>query len=135
MAKAQPSGLELQILGVLWEHGPSSVRDLQERLPDGKARAYTTVLSCLQVMERKGLVAHRRAGQAYEYRPMVQKGKVVGSVVKRLLRDVFGGRPSAALQYFMSEADCDATEIDALRSLIDDVEAKSPPQRRKRGAS
>lgn len=130
MVKPQPSDLELQILGVLWERGPSSVRDVLDSMPDGKVRAYTTILSCLQVMEKKGLVTHRREGQGYIYRPVVQKDRVVGSVVRQLLRNVFGGRPSAALQFFIAEGECSAEELDELRRLVDDAERKQRPRRK-----
>jgi predicted transcriptional regulator len=133
MVKPQPSDLELQILGVLWAAGPSSVRDVLASMPDGKARAYTTILSCLQVMEKKGLVAHQREGQAYLYRPLVQKQRVVGSVVRDLLRNVFGGRPSAALQYFIAESDCTSEEIAQLRRLIDEADPRKKPGRRPGG--
>jgi BlaI family transcriptional regulator, penicillinase repressor len=132
MVKPQPSDLELQILGVLWEAGPSSVRDVLERMPDGKARAYTTILSCLQVMEKKGLVAHRRQGQGYLYRAVAQQQRVLGTMVRDLLRDVFGGRPSAALQYFISEGDCSPEEIERLRKLIDEAGPSRPPRKDKR---
>jgi BlaI family transcriptional regulator, penicillinase repressor len=135
MVKPQPSDLELQILGVLWEQGPSAVRDVLENMPDGKARAYTTILSCLQVMEKKGLVTHRREGHGYKYRPAVQKQRVLGSVVKQLLQNVFGGRPSAALQYFMAESDCAPEEIEQLRQMIDDVERQKKPRRKGDGAT
>ena len=59
-AKHQPAEFELQVLGVLWEHGPSTVREVLERLPDGKPRAYTSVLSVMQVMQKKGLLAAKR---------------------------------------------------------------------------
>jgi predicted transcriptional regulator len=131
MVKQQPSDLELQILGVLWAAGPSTVRDVLESMPDGKTRAYTTILSCLQVMEKKGLVAHKREGQGYVYRPVVQKQRVVGSVVRDLLRDVFGGRPSVALQYFIAEGECSSEEIEQLRRLIDEAEGQN--KQRKRG--
>jgi predicted transcriptional regulator len=137
MVKPQPSDLELQILGVLWAAGPSTVRDVLANMPDGKARAYTTILSCLQVMEKKGLVAHKREGQGYLYRPVVQKERVLGSLVRQLLRNVFGGRPSAALQYFIAESDCTSEEIKQLRRLINEAESQHPradqrPRRRKR---
>jgi predicted transcriptional regulator len=132
VVKPQPSDLELQILGVLWARGPSSVRDVLESMPDGKARAYTTILSCLQVMEKKGLVAHRREGQGYIYRPAVEKKRVLGSVVRQLLRNVFGGRPSVALQYFIAETDCTPDEIDQLRRLVDEAQRRDKRSRGKR---
>ena len=54
MKTAHPSPLELQVLSVLWEHGDCTVRTVLENLPDGRDRAYTTALSVLQTMERKG---------------------------------------------------------------------------------
>ena len=51
----RPSDLELQVLAVLWRRGPSTAREVMEALPDGKHRAYTTVLSVMQVMEKKEL--------------------------------------------------------------------------------
>jgi predicted transcriptional regulator len=132
VVKPQPSDLELQILGVLWARGPSSVRDVLESMPDGKARAYTTILSCLQVMEKKGLVAHRREGQGYIYRPAVEKKRVLGSVVRQLLRNIFGGRPSVALQYFIAETDCTPDEIDQLRRLVDEAQRRDKRSRGKR---
>ena len=82
MAKRpRPSEMELQILAVLWEHGPSTVRAIRQLLPDGKNRAYTTVLTLVQIMEKKGLVGHTSQGQAHVYRPLVarrQSGGVLG---------------------------------------------------------
>lgn len=128
MAKPKPSDLELQILGVLWDAGPLAVRDVLERMPDGKSRAYTTILSCLQVMDKKGLVAHRRQGQGYLYRAAVPQQRVLGSVVRDLLQNVFGGRPSAALQYFIAAGDCSPDEIERLRSLVEQAEDKRTEQ-------
>ena len=48
--RAEPSDLELQVLSVLWERGPSGVREVMEEIPDGKPRAYTTILTVLQVL-------------------------------------------------------------------------------------
>src|SRR5262249_40083087 len=110
----------------------SSVREVLDNMPDGKARAYTTILSCLQVMEKKGLVTHKREGQGYRYRPVVQKQRVLGSLVKQLLRNVFGGRPSAALQYFIAEADCGPEEIEQLRQMIDDAQRQKKNSRGER---
>ena len=66
-AAIKPSDLELQVLSVLWDHGPRTVREILERIPDGKERAYTTVLTILQGMSRKGLVTHTQEGAAHVY--------------------------------------------------------------------
>src|SRR5437764_14659291 len=92
----RPSELELQVVAVLLDRGPSPVRAVQEALPDGKDRAYTTVLSVMQVMEKKGLVGHTQQGQANIYHPLVRRDQVLEPLMKDLLRNVFGGSPSRA---------------------------------------
>ena len=62
MKNPQPSNLEMQILSVLWENGPCTVRDILDKIPDGKKRAYTTVLTMMQIMEKKKLVTHKSVG-------------------------------------------------------------------------
>lgn len=119
MKPVQPSDLELQVLSVLWDRGPSTVRQVLETMPDGKQRAYTTVLSIMQVMEKKGLVDHRREGQSYEYGAKVQRHQVLRPLMRDLLRNVFGGKASAALQYLLSEAEVDEEEMRQIRQLID----------------
>ena len=68
---ARPSELELQVLAVLWREGALTAREVSACMPDGKARAYTTVLSVLQVMEKKGLVKHRPDGRAAAHQELV----------------------------------------------------------------
>ena len=73
----RPSDLELQVLIVLWERGPLPVATIREAIPDGKSRAYTTVLSVLQGLERKRLVDHTTKGQANIYHPLVERQQVM----------------------------------------------------------
>src|SRR5690348_4674602 len=77
MPQRKPSELEQQVLAVLWDRGPSTVRDVLGSLPDGKPRAYTTLLTVLQTLEKKGLVRHTREGLAHVYHPRVSRDDVV----------------------------------------------------------
>ena len=118
MAVVRPSELELQVLGVLWDRGPSSVRAVMEAMPDGKDRAYTTILSVMQVMEKKGLVEHTQQGQAHIYRPKARRGEVVGPMMKDLLRNVFGGSPAQALQCLLGGAPLGGDDLTEIRKVI-----------------
>lgn len=121
---AQPSELELQVLSVFWEKGPLTVRQLLEQLPDGKKRAYTTVLTVVQVMEKKGLVTHEREGVAHVYRAAVGRRQVMRPLMKRMLQNVFGGKASLAVQYLLNEAEVSPEELKAIRNVIDDAAGK-----------
>lgn len=115
-----PAGLELQILQVLWERGASTVRDVLAHLNDGKDRAYTTILSTMQVMERKGLV--RRNGTvsgAIVYDAAVDRDHVSGSALKEFVRSVFGGRPAAVVQHLLEADMIDEAELAEIRQMIE----------------
>ncbi len=101
-ATAQPSNLELQALSVLWHDGPSTVGDVLEALPDGKERAYTTVLSVMQSLERKKLVKRTRAGRAHVYEAARPQSKIVGDAVDDFLTNAFGGRLGEAILALLS---------------------------------
>jgi predicted transcriptional regulator len=122
----QPSELELQILGVLWEHGAQTVRQVMERLSDGKPRAYTSVLSVMQVMQKKGLlvVDKQRDGLAHVFRPKASREEVVTPLLRGLVTKVFGGNTHAAVQQLLDGDDVGAEEIDALRQTLDEIEAR-----------
>jgi len=119
MPKIKPSELEMQVLAVLWDHGPATVRQVLDLLPDGKSRAYTTVLSVMQMMERKKLLTHDRRGNANLYRPLHQREAIVGPFMGRLISQVFGGSRVRLVESLLGSADLDAGELSELRKLID----------------
>ncbi|MCP4640988.1 MAG: BlaI/MecI/CopY family transcriptional regulator [bacterium] len=123
----RPSELELQVLSVLWENGPLTARDVNERMPDGKTRAYTTVLSVLQGMERKGLVAHRSEGRTHVYRAKPTRERILGPMLRGLVRNVFGGSPSAVMQHLLEDTDVSDDEREAIRKLLDEEGGEVDP--------
>ena len=129
MKSSKPSALELQVLAVLWQRGPSTVREVLEAMPDGKPRAYTTVLSIMQVMEKKGLLTHKAQGKAHVYRPSVARQKVLGPLLGNLVDNVFGGSSSGVLQCLMQERGVSAGEFAEIQQLL----AEHDKPRRKKG--
>lgn len=115
----QPSNLELQVLSVLWENGASTVRDVLAALPDGKTRAYTTVLTVMQNMEKKGLLTRSKEGSAHVYAPAESQRQTLKPMMQNLLRNVFGGRVSTVMQHFLEETEVSEDEITEIRRLID----------------
>jgi len=134
-AKYQPAEFELQVLGVLWEHGPSTVREVLERLPDGKPRAYTSVLSVMQVMQKKGLLSAKRQkdGPANVYSAKRSREQVAGPLMQSLVRRVFGGDPALAVQQLLSSSNAAAEDVNAIRQFLDEFEEslpKTPPRKK-----
>jgi BlaI family penicillinase repressor len=124
MAHIRPSDVELQVLTVLWERGPSSVHDVREAMPDGKSRAYTTVLTVMQNMEKKKLVGHTQQGQANIYHPLVKRHQVLRPMMKGLLANIFGGSPAQALQCLLDSTHVDDAELAQIRKVLAEVQQK-----------
>jgi len=99
---SHPSNLELQALSVLWHEGPSTVAAIHETMPDGKDRAYTTVLSVMQNLERKNLVKRARIGRAHVYQAAYSQEVIVQRATHDFLTNAFGGRLGEALLAILS---------------------------------
>ncbi len=99
---SRPSGLELQALSFLYSVGPSTVAVILENIPDGKDRAYTTILSVMQSLERKGLVKPTRKGRSYIYKPTKSQASIVSLHVKDFLLNAFGGSVYHAILHLLS---------------------------------
>ncbi len=119
MKKTEPSNLEMQILSLLWDRGPSTVRQVLQSMPDGRERAYTSILSVMQVMEKKGLLTHDRLGNAHVYRPLVDRRQTLGPMLRGMVSNIFGGRVSSVMQHLLEENEIDETELAEIRAILD----------------
>lgn len=134
MRTSKPSDLEMQILSVLWDRGASTAREVLESMPDGKKRAYTSILSVMQVMEKKGLLKHTNRGVAHVYSPAVSKKKIIRPFMRKVLNEVFGGRPSAMMQALLTETTVSDTEMTRIQKLLEKADVSKPGDTRKGGA-
>jgi BlaI family transcriptional regulator, penicillinase repressor len=110
-----PTARELEILKVLWERGPSSVRDVHRALsPDGEL-AYNTVQTLLRIMEeKKGLVAHHVEGRTFIYTACYNRDE---SMV-RFLDRVFDGAASQLVMSLLRTERISPEELDQIEALI-----------------
>jgi BlaI family transcriptional regulator, penicillinase repressor len=119
MKIVKPSNLEMQVLAVLWRQGSATARQVMEALPDGKDRAYTTVLSVMQVMEKKGLLKHQTDGNRHVYAPTVQEKEVMGPFLDSLVSNVFSGKASHVMMHLLEHASVSAQEVAEMRVLLE----------------
>ena len=130
MNSPEPSKLEMQVLGVLWQRGPSTVRDVLESMQEDKPRAYTTILSVMQVMEKKALVTHTSEGNAHVYAAAVSRRKVAGPLLRGLVKGLFGGSAASALQHLLSENEVSREELGQIKELIQAEEQRKATSKR-----
>lgn len=120
----KPSELELQVLSLLWRSRPMTAREVLEAMPDRKPRAYTTILSVMQVMEKKGLLKRDSQAVTHVWRPAVTRRQVLGPMLRAMVRNVFGGSASAVLQQLLSAESVDREELDEIRRVLDEHAAE-----------
>ena len=109
---------ELDIMAVLWEHGPSTAAEVRERLTD--PLAYNTVLTMLGILETKGYVGHDEIGRTYRFRPLVDREAAGTSLIDRVVDKVFGGSEDLLLTHLVRDQKLGKRKLQRLRELLDE---------------
>lgn len=118
----RPTDGELQILRVLWERGPSTVREVQEAHEEARRTGYTTVLKLLQIMTEKGLVRRDETERAHVYEARVPREETERQLVGDLLDRAFAGSASTLVMRALSSKRTSTEELARIRRLLDELE-------------
>jgi BlaI family penicillinase repressor len=120
----RPTDAELAILGVLWERGPSTVRQVHEALADTRDTGYTTTLKLMQIMADKGLVTRNETARTHVYSAIAGEEQTQRQLVKDLVDRAFGGSAATLVLRALSEEGASDAELSEIRKLIDDYREK-----------
>lgn len=115
--RRKPTDAELAILRVLWERGPSTVRQITEIL--GKDTGYTTVLKLLQIMTEKRLVRRDERERTHVYEAAYSEDETQRQLVTDLLDRAFGGSAAKLVLQALAERQATPEELLEIRNLID----------------
>ena len=117
MRRRKPTDAELDILAVLWERGPSTVRQVAEAL--GRENAYTTVLKLMQIMTEKRLVQRRESGRLHIYTASESRDQMQRHLVRDLLERAFGGSSAQLVMRALSASKATPEELAEIRKMLD----------------
>ena len=124
---------ELDILKVLWDHGPATVRSVNDLLRrHGRRWAYTTVLTLLSRLEAKGYVSSDKSGLAHVFRPAMSRDKLLRQRLKDLATQLCEGASTPLVHALVEEHRFTPEEIDHFRRLLDQLETKQPKKQTER---
>jgi predicted transcriptional regulator len=121
----KPTSMELEILRVLWERGPSTVREVHEVLAETKATGYTTVLKLLQIMTGKGMVIRNEEARAHVYQARQPAENTKRRLVGDLLEKAFSGSASQLMMHALANERTSSAEIDEIRRMLDEYEGRA----------
>ena len=118
----RPTAAELEILRVLWDSGPSSVREIQRTLDKVKPTGYTTVLKLIQIMTDKGLVARDEAQRPQIYRIRYRREQTQRQLLHDLMERAFGGSVKALVLQALATKKSSPEELEQIERLLDRLE-------------
>ena len=123
-ASTQPTEVEMQILLILWELGPSPVREIHKRLEAAKGTNYSTTVKMLAVMLQKGLVKRDEKAQPYVYRAALPRAKTGKRMLDDLIEKVYEGSAMSLVLQALSSGKATKEELEEVRRLLDQMERK-----------
>jgi predicted transcriptional regulator len=121
MTKARlprPTEAELAILAVLWDRGPSTVREIHDQL--GDRTGYTTILKLMQIMTDKGLLLREERGRGHVYRVTIDEAHTQRRIVDDLLQKAFGGSAEKLIVAALSAKKATSQDVEEIKRLLDE---------------
>ena len=115
----RPTDAELAILRVLWDRGPSTVREVHETLAETRETGYTTALKLMQIMADKGLVTRDESSRTHVYTTRLTQGETQRQLVSDLLDRAFGGSAAALVLQALRAGETSADDLRQIQELID----------------
>ena len=130
----RPTEAELELLGILWEKQPATVREIYDALNELRSEerptGYTTVLKLLQIMTAKGLVVRDEANRAHVYRAAMSQDAMQNRMLKDLSVRLFSGSAAQLAMHALAMEPASQLELDEIRALIERKRSQKPNKER-----
>lgn len=118
----KPTDSELEILQVLWQEGPCTVRQVNERLAENKDVGYTTTLKLMQIMYEKELLTRLEEARSHVYEANVSEEETQTTLLERFVDTAFRGSASKLVMHALGNHKATPAELDEIRKLLDQIE-------------
>lgn len=118
----KPTESELEILNILWEKGPSTVRQVHETIEQNKESGYTTTLKLMQIMHDKGLLKRDASSKTHTYEALVTRSQTQGQMIQRMVDTMFKGSAAQLVMQALGNYKADEDELSQIREYLDRIE-------------
>ncbi len=126
--KQEPTDGELEILQLIWKHGPLTVRQIHDHLSTAKQTGYTTTLKMMQIMTDKGLLGRKIKGRGHLYHALISEKKTTQNRLDSFLDATFGGSASRLVMQLLGSKNTSEEELSKIREILDDYEQQKNRQ-------
>ena len=121
----KPTDSELEILHVLWANGPSTVRQVHEKLSQSRDIGYTTALKLMQIMHEKGFLSRQEDARSHTYTALVSEEDTQRGLVDRFVETAFRGSASKLVMQVLGQHKASRQELDEIKKLLSDLDRDS----------
>ena len=121
----KPTDAELEILQVIWLHGPVSVRCVNDELNREKQVGYTTTLKLMQIMMEKGLLKRSEKGRKHIYNVVLKEKEAKSLLLDKFVKTAFGGSAMDLVMQALGNHQTTPDELEELKALIDKIEKEN----------
>ncbi len=122
--QGKPSDSELEIMQVLWEKGPLTVRAINDNLNKERRVGYTTTLKIMQIMTEKGILTRDTSQRSHIYTPVVNPEEVQSTILDHVIKTVFRGNTSNLVLNALGNHSASPGEMEEIKALIEKMEYK-----------
>lgn len=123
-ALPEPTKAELEILKVLWEQGPSTVRVVNKELNKQRELNYSSTLKLMQIMAEKGLLLRDESQMKHVYRPAEAEQKTKSFLLDRFVKNLYNGSPANLMMQLLGDGKTSKEELEALKKILKQLENK-----------
>ena len=118
-----PTKTEMDVLMILWKHGPSTVRFVHDKLNEQKeAVIYTSTLKLMQVMKEKGMLDRDETNMKHIYSAVLEEGKVKGGMLDRFIDNLYNGSPSDLIVSLLGNEKTSVGELQKIKELLNNMD-------------
>ena len=122
MQKIKPTESELEILSLLWENGPCTVKKVNDKLNQKKEVGYTTTLKLMQIMFEKKFLSRIKSGRSHIYEAVIKKNDTQGVLLEKVLKTAFAGSASKLVMQVIRREGTTKEEIGEIKKYLDSLE-------------
>lgn len=127
----KPTESEMEILQILWEEGPSTVRTVHEILSGTKESGYTTTLKLMQIMHDKGMLSRNDESKTHIYSALIKKESVQKQVVGNMIKGLFKGSSAKLVMHALGNHRASSEEISEIKKYLDEMELTEMAKKKK----
>lgn len=120
--RLKPTNSELEVLAVLWQKGPQTVREVYEQIKDQRDIGYTTTLKIMQIMFKKGMLKREKQGKMHMYDVVEPQAQTQSGLVSKMVSTVFHGSSKDLVMQALGSADTSKEELKEIRKYLDELE-------------